>query len=82
VQSGVPSFGRAILRHLGRACHDTLVLADGCEAPPRPVGAWTRANQGLCRRRPGSLVVWAIREGCQCARAVDEWLMGRSDLPR
>jgi len=26
-------------------------------------------------------VGWAIREGRQCARAVDEWLMGRSDFP-
>jgi glutamate synthase (NADPH/NADH) small chain len=33
-------------------------------------------------RRGQSLVVWAIREGRQCARAVDEWLMGESDLPR
>ncbi len=33
-------------------------------------------------RRGQSLVVWAIREGRQCARAVDEYLMGRSDLPR
>jgi glutamate synthase (NADPH) small chain len=33
-------------------------------------------------RRGQSLVVWAIREGRQCARAVDEFLMGRSDLPR
>jgi glutamate synthase (NADPH/NADH) small chain len=33
-------------------------------------------------RRGQSLVVWAIREGRQCARAVDEALMGRSDLPR
>ena len=33
-------------------------------------------------RRGQSLVVWAIREGRQCARAVDEWLMGRTDLPR
>ena len=33
-------------------------------------------------RRGQSLVVWAIREGRQCARAVDELLMGRSDLPR
>jgi glutamate synthase (NADPH) small chain len=33
-------------------------------------------------RRGQSLVVWAIREGRQCARAVDEWLMGSSDLPR
>ena len=33
-------------------------------------------------RRGQSLVVWAIREGRQCARAVDEFLMGASDLPR
>lgn len=33
-------------------------------------------------RRGQSLVVWAIREGRQCARAVDEFLMGRSVLPR
>ncbi|HUK60596.1 MAG TPA: glutamate synthase subunit beta [Stellaceae bacterium] len=33
-------------------------------------------------RRGQSLVVWAIREGRQCARAVDEYLMGHSDLPR
>jgi glutamate synthase (NADPH/NADH) small chain len=32
-------------------------------------------------RRGQSLVVWAIREGRQCARAVDEFLMGRSELP-
>jgi len=33
-------------------------------------------------RRGQSLVVWAIREGRQAARAVDEFLMGHSDLPR
>jgi len=33
-------------------------------------------------RRGQSLVVWAIREGRQCARAVDEFLMGTSNLPR
>ena len=33
-------------------------------------------------RRGQSLVVWAIREGRQAARAVDEYLMGVSDLPR
>jgi glutamate synthase (NADPH/NADH) small chain len=33
-------------------------------------------------RRGQSLVVWAIREGRQCARAVDEFLMGSSTLPR
>ena len=33
-------------------------------------------------RRGQSLVVWAIREGRQCARAVDAFLMGSSLLPR
>ncbi|MGD8843103.1 MAG: glutamate synthase subunit beta [Gammaproteobacteria bacterium] len=33
-------------------------------------------------RRGQSLVVWAIREGRQCARAIDEFLMGSSELPR
>jgi glutamate synthase (NADPH/NADH) small chain len=33
-------------------------------------------------RRGQSLVVWAIREGRQCAQAVDAWLMGASKLPR
>ena len=33
-------------------------------------------------RRGQSLVVWAIREGRQCAHAVDEFLMGASVLPR
>jgi len=33
-------------------------------------------------RRGQSLIVWAIREGRQCARAVDEFLMGTSELPR
>ena len=33
-------------------------------------------------RRGQSLVVWAIREGRQCARSVDQYLMGSSILPR
>ena len=32
-------------------------------------------------RRGQSLVVWAIREGRQCARSVDQYLMGDSSLP-
>jgi glutamate synthase (NADPH/NADH) small chain len=32
-------------------------------------------------RRGQSLVVWAIREGRQCARAVEEFLMGETNLP-
>ncbi len=33
-------------------------------------------------RRGQSLVVWAIREGRQCARAIDQFLMGSTTLPR
>ena len=33
-------------------------------------------------RRGQSLVVWAIREGRQAAREVDEFLMGATVLPR
>jgi glutamate synthase (NADPH/NADH) small chain len=33
-------------------------------------------------RRGQSLVVWAIREGRQCARSVDEYLMQSTELPR
>ena len=33
-------------------------------------------------RRGQSLVVWAIREGRQCARSIDEFLTGSSELPR
>jgi glutamate synthase (NADPH/NADH) small chain len=33
-------------------------------------------------RRGQSLVVWAIREGRQCARSIDQWLMGATELPR
>jgi len=33
-------------------------------------------------RRGQSLVVWAIREGRQCAHAIDKYLMGSTTLPR
>jgi glutamate synthase (NADPH/NADH) small chain len=33
-------------------------------------------------RRGQSLVVWAIREGRQCAHAIDKFLMGTTSLPR
>jgi glutamate synthase (NADPH/NADH) small chain len=49
-------------------------------------GSYTTSVPGLFAagdvRRGQSLVVWAIREGRQCARAVDEFLMGSSELPR
>lgn len=48
-------------------------------------GYQTSANKVFAAgdmRRGQSLVVWAIREGRQAARAVDEFLMGASILPR
>ena len=49
-------------------------------------GAYQTANPKVFAagdmRRGQSLVVWAIREGRQCARSVDEYLMGFSELPR
>jgi glutamate synthase (NADPH/NADH) small chain len=46
--------------------------------------ATSQANVFACgdMRRGQSLVVWAIREGRQCARAVDMALMGVTELPR
>jgi len=32
-------------------------------------------------KRDQSLIVWAIAEGCSAARGLDQYLMGRSDLP-
>ena len=46
--------------------------------PPRRAKVFAAGDM----RRGQSLVVWAIREGRQCARAVDEFLMGSSELPR
>ncbi|MCE7797947.1 glutamate synthase subunit beta [Sphingobium sufflavum] len=47
---------------------------------------YTTSQEGIFTcgdmRRGQSLVVWAIREGRQCARAVDLHLMGKTDLPR
>ncbi len=71
--------------------HDGLLTQLGVERDPR---GNVKANMQNYRttldkifacgdmRRGQSLVVWAIREGRQAARAVDEFLMGTSDLPR
>jgi len=71
-----------------------LQQAKGLELDPRGnvkgstegATAYTTSVNGVFAagdmRRGQSLVVWAIREGRQCARAVDEWLMGHTDLPR
>jgi glutamate synthase (NADPH/NADH) small chain len=56
------------------------------KASTEGAGAYQTANPKVFAagdmRRGQSLVVWAIREGRQCARAVDEYLMGSSELPR
>jgi len=63
------------------------VELDGCgnvKGPTEGSDAYHTSLPGVFTagdmRRGQSLVVWAIREGRQCARAVDEWLMGKSDL--
>ena len=50
---------------------------DGCYATSTP-----KVFAAGDVRRGQSLVVWAIREGRQCAREVDAFLMGESELPR
>jgi glutamate synthase (NADPH) small chain len=71
--------------------HDGLLTQLGVERDPRGnVKADTDSYRTSVSkvfaagdlRRGQSLVVWAIREGRQAARAVDEFLMGSSDLPR
>jgi glutamate synthase (NADPH/NADH) small chain len=56
------------------------------KSPIEGPGAYKTSIDGVFSagdmRRGQSLVVWAIREGRQCAKAVDEFLMGSSDLPR
>lgn len=52
---------------------------EGCNAYKTSVNKVFAAGD---MRRGQSLVVWAIREGRQCAHAVDAFLMGSSELPR
>jgi glutamate synthase (NADPH/NADH) small chain len=71
--------------------HEGMVKGLGLELDPRGnVKADTKGYQTSLpkifaagdMRRGQSLVVWAIREGRQAARAVDEFLMGTTNLPR
>ena len=54
------------------------VLADTTAYKTSHDKVWTAGDM----RRGQSLVVWAIREGRQCAHAVDKALMGKTVLPR
>jgi len=58
--------------------HNGNVAADTNTYDTSVPGIFTAGDM----RRGQSLVVWAIREGRQCARAVDQFLMGHSELPR
>jgi glutamate synthase (NADPH/NADH) small chain len=71
--------------------HDGMIKALGLGLDPRGnVKADTLAYQTSLpkvfaagdMRRGQSLVVWAIREGRQCAHAIDKFLMGTTALPR
>ncbi|HEY9080596.1 glutamate synthase subunit beta [Magnetovibrio sp.] len=71
--------------------HEGMIEELGVEKDPRGnVGANTddyktsidKVFAAGDMRRGQSLVVWAIREGRQAARAVDEFLMGSTELPR
>ncbi|WP_332771061.1 glutamate synthase subunit beta [Phenylobacterium sp.] len=71
--------------------HNAFVEQAGVELDPRgavkaPVTDYKTSTPNIFScgdmRRGQSLVVWAIREGRQCAQAVDAYLMGVSKLPR
>jgi glutamate synthase (NADPH/NADH) small chain len=71
--------------------HEGMIKSLGVELDPR---GNVKADQIAYRttlskvftagdmRRGQSLVVWAIREGRQCAHAIDKFLMGTTSLPR
>src|SRR6266704_2898100 len=71
--------------------HEGLLKTLGVDLDPRGNVRANAANYQTSRpnvfsagdmRRGQSLVVWAIREGRLCARAIDEFLMGTTNLPR
>lgn len=71
--------------------HEGLITQLGLDLDPRGNVAADTATYEASRlkvfacgdmRRGQSLVVWAIRDGRQCAREVDLFLMGKTNLPR
>ena len=87
---GLGRFGSAVAATLDRLGHEIL----GVEKDARGNAKATTDGEGCYAtstakvfaagdtRRGQSLVVWAIREGRQCAREVDLFLMGSTSLPR
>ena len=77
VASVLTSFGVELdARGNARAVTDSTALAQAYHTNVPKVFAAGDTRRGQ------SLVVWAIREGRQAARAIDEFLMGSSLLPR
>jgi glutamate synthase (NADPH/NADH) small chain len=72
-------FHTGLLEHLGLGldAHGN-VLASDTDYQTDEGGVFACGDM----RRGQSLIVWAIREGRQCAQSVDVWLTGSSDLPR
>ena len=70
---------QVVRTHLRRFLADTRAATDGAGCYTTNAAKVFAAGD---MRRGQSLVVWAIREGRQCARAVDVFLMGESELPR
>ena len=67
---------------------DTIVSQYGCELDARgnvKVDNWMSSTEGFFAagdaQRGQSLIVWAVSDGRECARAVDAWLMGDTSLP-
>jgi glutamate synthase (NADPH/NADH) small chain len=70
---------KGLLEHLGVARDARRNVKAGTEDYRTSVDKVFAAGD---MRRGQSLVVWAIREGRQCAQAIDAFLMGSSALPR
>jgi glutamate synthase (NADPH) small chain len=73
---------QSLLEELGVARDARGNAAAPTDGPGAYVTSMPKVFAAGDMRRGQSLVVWAIREGRQCARAVDEFLMGSSELPR
>jgi glutamate synthase (NADPH/NADH) small chain len=76
------SVRKGMLAELGVACDARGNVQASTDGPGCYQTSVKKVFAAGDMRRGQSLVVWAIREGRQCARAVDEFLLGASELPR
>ncbi len=73
---------KGMLNELGVAYDGSNNVAASTEGDKAYYSSLDKVFSAGDMRRGQSLVVWAIREGRQCARSVDAYLMGESELPR